>query len=53
MPRMIGDNKADEQDSGARERVRPHVDEAYDKYDDDPDHCHRRKDGRVKSPEYL
>jgi hypothetical protein len=45
------DNQADEQDSGPGERVRPQVDEAHDKYDDNPDHCYRGKDGQVKSPE--
>jgi hypothetical protein len=45
------DNQADEQDSGAGERVRPQVDEAHDKYDDNPDHCYCGKDGHVKSPE--
>jgi hypothetical protein len=32
------DDKADDQDRGNAERVRPHMDEAYDKHEDDPDH---------------
>jgi hypothetical protein len=46
------DDEADDQDRGNAERVRPHMDEAYDEHEDDPDHRYCDKGEQIKSPPY-
>lgn len=46
------DDKADNQDRSNAERVRPHMDEAYDKHEDDPDHPYCGKGEQIKSSPY-